>query len=234
MRVLDLGLIDYRTAWRRQEEVHAQVLAGEEEALLLLEHPPVITFGRRTADAQRNLLAPPDALAHLDVDVVESDRGGDITLHAPGQLVAYPILRLLDHRLSVGAYVQRLEDAVIATLANYAIPAFKDPAAIGVWVDESLGVSGQSSERTGSPPTSHLSPLPSRPKLCALGVRIKRGVSLHGIALNLSTDLALFTLINPCGLGRPVTSLQQLLADRAPTMSDLKDTFARHFLRIFA
>jgi lipoate-protein ligase B len=235
MRVQDLGLIDYRTAWQRQEEIHAQVLAGGEEALLLLEHPSVITFGRRTADAQRNLLAPPDALARLSVDVVESDRGGDITLHAPGQLVAYPIVRLLDHRLSVGAYVQRLEDTVIATLADYDVPAFKDPTAIGVWVEERLEVRGQSLGKAGSPLTSHLSPLTSpSSKICALGVRIKRGVSLHGIALNLSTDLTLFNLINPCGLGRPVTSLAQLLGDVAPTMPHLKQTFARQFLRAFA
>jgi lipoyl(octanoyl) transferase len=237
MRVQDLGLIDYRTAWQRQEEIHAQVLTGGDETLLLLEHPSVITFGRRTADAQRNLLAPPDALARLSVDVVESDRGGDITLHAPGQLVAYPILRLLDHRLSVGAYVQRLEDTVIATLADYDVPAFKDPTAIGVWV-ESLEFRGQSLGGIGSGPSclaSNLSPLTSpTAKLCALGVRIKRGVSLHGIALNLSTDLTLFNLINPCGLGRPVTSLAQLLGDVAPTMPHLKQTFARQFLRAFA
>jgi lipoyl(octanoyl) transferase len=235
MRVQDLGLIDYRTAWQRQEEIHAQVLTGGDETLLLLEHPSVITFGRRTADAQRNLLAPPDALARLSVDVVESDRGGDITLHAPGQLVAYPILRLLDHRLSVGAYVQRLEDTVIATLADYDVPAFKDPTAIGVWVEERLEVRGQSLGKAGSPLTSNLSPLTSpTAKICALGVRIKRGVSLHGIALNLATDLTLFNLINPCGLGRPVTSLAQLLGDRAPTMPHLKQTFARQFLRAFA
>src|SRR3954467_1319417 len=116
MRIIDLGLIPYCEAWRVQEEIHAQVLAGEEEALLLLEHTPVITFGRRVADAQRNLLASPEVLAEMKVEVVESDRGGDITYHGPGQLVAYPIVRLIDHRLSVGGYVRRLEDVVIATL----------------------------------------------------------------------------------------------------------------------
>ncbi|HEY7117558.1 MAG TPA: lipoyl(octanoyl) transferase LipB [Tepidisphaeraceae bacterium] len=217
MRTLDLGLIPYRDAWRIQEELHAQVLAGEEEALLVLEHAPVITLGRRTADAQKNLLAAPEALSQLGVEVVESDRGGDITFHGPGQLVAYPIVRLNDHGLSVGGYVRRLEDAVIATLAHYDIPAFKDDCAIGVWV--------------------HLPPSPPQrtqtAKICALGVRIKRGVSMHGIALNLTTDLSYFNLINPCGLGRPVTSMRNLLGDRTPEMADLKQAMADRFVAVF-
>ena len=218
MQVRDLGLIPYRDAWRVQEDLHAQVLAGgEEQLLLLLEHPPVITFGRRADDARKNLLTPPELLRQLNVDLVESDRGGDITLHAPGQLVAYPIVRLNDHRCSVGAYVRKLEDVVIVTLADYGIRAFKDESAIGVWVEKRspLGVNPSS-------------------KICALGVRIKRGTSLHGIALNLSTDLSLFNLINPCGLSRPVASMRDLLGDAAPSMQGLKQTFTRAFLEAFA
>src|SRR5437764_12655274 len=123
MHVGDLGLIPYKDAWKIQEEVHAQVVAGEEEILLLLEHPPVITLGRRAADSHKNLLASADALRQLGVELVESDRGGDITFHGPGQLVAYPILRLADHRLSVGAYMQKLQDIVIATLTEHGIKA---------------------------------------------------------------------------------------------------------------
>src|SRR4051794_23666278 len=108
MRIDDLGLIPYRDAWKIQEEIHEQVLAGGEEALLLLEHTPVITFGRRVADAQKNLLASAQILAQMGVEVVESDRGGDITFHGPGQLVVYPIIRLNNNRLSVGGYVQKL------------------------------------------------------------------------------------------------------------------------------
>jgi lipoyl(octanoyl) transferase len=219
MRVRDLSLLPYRDAWKIQEDLHAHVLAGEEETLLLLEHPTVITLGRRVADSQRNLLTPSDALAQMNIEVVESDRGGDITLHAPGQLVAYPILRLNDHGLSVGAYVRTLEDVVIATLAEYGITAFKDETAIGVWVFQ---------KKTGTGTVS------SSAKICALGVRIKRGVALHGIALNLSTDLTLFNLINPCGLGRPVTSIRQILGDAAPAMAELKEMFARKFLAAFA
>jgi lipoate-protein ligase B len=243
MRTHDLGLTPYRQAWQLQEELHAQTLAGGDEHLLLLEHPTVITLGRRTADSQKNLLTPPHLLQQLNIEVVESDRGGDITLHAPGQLVAYPIVRLNDHQLSVGAYVRKLEDTVINTLAHYNIRAFKDPTAIGVWVEKDPGFRVQDSaeQKTESPKPS-LSSLnpgpqtlnPPSAKICALGVRIKRGISLHGIALNLSTDLALFNLINPCGLSRPVTSMRDLLGDAAPTMPHLKQTFTQNFLTAFA
>ncbi len=273
MRTIDLGLIPYRDAWRIQEETHAQVMEGGEEALLLLEHTPVITFGRRVADAQKNLLAGADLLKQMGVEVVESDRGGDITFHGRGQLVAYPIVRLNDHRLSVGGYVRKLEEAVIAALGEFGVRAYKDVCAIGVWVDLppktgsdrvpcpqeppvmmelGNGVTGsgghvraarddmptpaderirQSSDvfpagegmapGVGCDPRKKLSA-----KICALGVRIKRGISLHGIALNLSTDLSYFNLINPCGLGRPVTSLFELLGPGSPTMNSLKEELA--------
>src|SRR5579872_6909426 len=104
----DLGRLLYREAWAIQEQVHAQVLSGGEERVLFVEHPPVITFGRRPG-VSRNLIASDEQLATLGVEVVQSDRGGDITFHGPGQIVAYPIIRLNDHRLSVGAYVHGLE-----------------------------------------------------------------------------------------------------------------------------
>ena len=137
MRIIDLGLIPYRNAWKIQEETHGeeQVMEGGEETLLLLEHTPVITFGRRVANAQKNLLAGAKLLKQMGVEVVESDRGGDITFHGPGQLVAYPIVRLNDHRLSVGGYVRKLEEAVIAAYGGVWVRAYKDDCAIGVWVD---------------------------------------------------------------------------------------------------
>ena len=107
MQVRDLGTMNYRDAWALQERVHAEVLAGADEQLLLVEHPPVITLGRRPGLA-KNILAAADALERAGVEVVESDRGGDVTFHGPGQLVAYPIVRLNDHRLSVGGYVRTL------------------------------------------------------------------------------------------------------------------------------
>ena len=186
----------YREAWERQECAHASVVEGGDEKLLLVEHRPVITFGRRAEAAAKNLVASGEKLKQMGVEVVESDRGGDITFHGPGQLVIYPIVKLNDHGLSVGAYVRRLEETMIGALGELGVSARKDKEAIGVWVEGK--------------------------KICALGVRIKRGVSLHGVALNVTTDLRYFDLIVPCGLaGKGVTSLEKVLG-KAPAMEKVK------------
>jgi lipoyl(octanoyl) transferase len=213
MRIVDLGRMAYREAWGRQEEAHARVLAGVEELVFFVEHPPVVTLGRRP-DVQRNLIATEQQLARLGVEVVQSDRGGDITFHGPGQLVVYPIIRLIDHHLSVGAYVRRLEEIVVAVLADLGITGRMDEAGIGVWVDDPRGAAA---------------------KICALGVRVRRGVSMHGIALNVTTDLNYFNLIVPCGLaGRPVTSIQSLLGQRTPGMDRVKQAMGQRMCGMLA
>jgi lipoate-protein ligase B len=212
MLVIDLGTMPYRDAWRVQEQIHEAVLAGAaDERILLVEHPPVVTLGRRPG-VIRHLVAPPDRLAELGVELVQSDRGGDITFHGPGQIVAYPIVRLNAHGLSVGGYVHALEHAVVDTLADFGIAARRDEGAVGVWADDGNG-------------TSTLA------KVCAVGVRIRRGVSLHGLALNVTTDLRYFGLIVPCGLaGRPVTSVRKLLGDAAPTIDRVRAGLSRHLV----
>lgn len=207
MLLRDLGRLGYREAWVLQERAHEEVAAGGEEQLLLVEHPPVITLGRRPG-GEKNVLVSPLGLMELGVDLVPSDRGGDVTFHGPGQIVAYPIVRLIDHQLSVGAYVRRLEDIVIATLSGFGLVGRKDESAIGVWVDEG-GTSA---------------------KICALGVRIRRGISLHGIALNVETDLDFFKLIVPCGLAsRPVTSMRRLLGEACPDLQSVREVLVRQF-----
>ncbi len=219
----------YREAWARQEAAHAGVVEGGPEQVLLVEHPPVITFGRRPG-VDRHLIASDEQLAKLGVEVVQSDRGGDITFHGPGQLVAYPIIRLKDHGLLVGSYVRTLEQCVIAALAELGIASRKDPDAIGVWVDPQ-----PPPQVPPAPGAPHAYAVPQPAKICALGVRIRRGVTLHGIALNVTTDLRYFDLIVPCGLvGRPVTSLQRLLAERTPSMATVKDALARQIVHRLA
>jgi lipoyl(octanoyl) transferase len=218
IRIEDLGTMGYRDAWVLQEQAHAEVLGGGEERIFLVEHPPVITLGRRPG-VDQHLIASADRLAEMGVEVVQSDRGGDITFHGPGQLVAYPIIRLNDHRLMVGAYVRALEMGVISALAEMGIAAKKDPGAIGVWVEEAphvhAGLRGDSQSA----------------KICALGVRIRRGVSLHGVALNVTTDLKYFDLIVPCGLvGRGVTSMERVLGTVCPAMGEVKEVLARRLV----
>ncbi len=202
-RVIDLGRVPYAEAYARQVEHHAAVLGARESGgedpgrLLLVEHPPVITVSRR-AGAAAHLLATPEMLARAGVEVAETDRGGDITYHGPGQLVVYPILDLSALNLGIHAYMRLLEDAVIGACARFGIEATRDPGATGVWT-----ISG------GLP----------RAKIAAMGVRVRRWVSMHGLALNVRTNLDHFNLIVPCGLhGRAVTSLERELGDACPEL----------------
>jgi lipoyl(octanoyl) transferase len=199
--VTDLGRMAYREAWEAQERAHEIVVGGGEETILVVEHPAVVTLGRRE-DSIRNLVTSREELERLGVEFVHSDRGGDITFHGPGQIVAYPIVRLAGHGFSVSGYVHRLEAIVIATLQEIGIEGKTDPQAVGVWVGDA--------------------------KICAIGVRIRRGVSLHGLALNVEGDLAGFSHIVPCGLsGREVTSVQKVLGKEGPSMEVVKEILGR-------
>ena len=204
LQVIDAGVLAYQPAWDLQLQAHEQVLNGKLPlgAIILLEHPPVVTIGRRP-DAQRHLLASPKLLQARGVEVAETDRGGDVTFHGPGQLVAYPVIPLNSYRFNLHSYMRFLEEVVIGTLAGFAVEALRDPSptpATGVWVREPVsGADGRLA------------------KICALGIKVRRWVSFHGLALNVSTDLSYFDLINPCGLSRPVTSMQRVLGGRALT-----------------
>jgi len=223
--VEDVGVMAYRPAWERQLVLHEQVLAGasgfEAGAVMLVEHPPVITIGRR-ADAGQHLLASPKMLELRGVEVVETDRGGDITFHGPGQLVVYPIIPLNRYNFNLHSYMRFLEETVIQTLATFGVAALRDPSpkpATGVWVEERRKTEDERRNEEGA----------DLAKICALGIKVRRWVTLHGIALNVTTDLSFFDLINPCGLSRPVTSMRKLMGAEAPTMGAVKEAYARVF-----
>lgn len=212
LQVIDLGRTGYAPAYEAQAAHHAEVLAAREAGhpipgrLLLVEHDPVITVSRRPG-ARDHLLASPEALAAQGVDVQPTDRGGDITYHGPGQLVAYPILDLNHLGLKLIDHVRLLEAAIIDTLAAFGLQGQQDPGATGVWVP---GPAGQ----------------PLR-KVAAIGIRVRRWVSMHGLAINVDPDLAHFDLIVPCGLaGRPVTSLRRELGPACPSMEQVKAALA--------
>jgi len=195
----------YRQAWELQERAHEVVVNGGAETIFIVEHEPVITLGRRE-ESIRNLVTSRDELERQGIELVHSDRGGDITYHGPGQIVAYPIIRLAAHGYSVGGYVHKLESIIIAALAEIGITGEVDPSAVGVWVKDRDAAA----------------------KIGAIGVRVRRGVSLHGLALNVSEDLSNFRHIVPCGLaGRPVTSVQKILGSSAPTFVEVKQILTR-------
>ncbi|KAA0216492.1 MAG: lipoyl(octanoyl) transferase LipB [Leptolyngbya sp. PLA3] len=208
LEVIDLGRMAYHAAWDEQRRLHAEVLAARERGepeigrVLLVEHDPVITVTKRPG-AIGHLLASPELLTRHGVELVHTDRGGDITYHGPGQLVCYPIIDLQLLHLRLHEYMRLLEQAVIDTIATFGLAGERDPSATGVWVRPNAGLPAE--------------------KICAMGVRVSRWISMHGLALNVTTNLDHFGLIVPCGLsGRGVTSLGALLGAACPAMESVK------------
>jgi len=206
--VIDLGRCPYARGFDIQKRHHAEVLAARDTdtpivgRLLLVEHDPVVTITRRPGVAD-HLLADPARLEQLGIAVEATNRGGDITYHGPGQLVVYPIVDLNALKLRLHDYMRTLEAAVIDTIGGCGLTGERDPDATGVWVEPAPGE-----------PTA---------KIAAMGVRVQRWITLHGLALNVRPDLSHFETIVPCGLaGRPVTSMQRELGDACPTIEQVK------------
>jgi lipoyl(octanoyl) transferase len=201
--VEELGLIDYAEALRLQgEKVAARKAGAIPDTLLLLEHPHVYTLGRN--GKREHLLVPAQ---RLHAPVVETDRGGDVTYHGPGQLVGYPILDLTRHRRDLGWYMRSLEEVFVRVAADFGIRAGRLPGAPGVWVGND--------------------------KLVAMGVHVSRWVTSHGFAFNVKTDLRYFRAIVPCGLrDKGVTSIERLLGRRVE-MDVAVERVIEHFAAVF-
>jgi len=196
----------YAATWARQLELHEQRRAGAApDTLILVEHEPVVTLGKQ--GDQANLVVSESALAARGVDLHRVERGGDITYHGPGQLVGYPIISLTERGLSVRDLMRGLEECLIRTVAEYGITAGRIPGLTGVWCGER--------------------------KVAALGVAVKSGVSFHGFALNVCTDLSYFQLIVPCGItGKQVASITTLCG-RPVAIDEVRPRAERHFREVF-
>lgn len=200
MNIVNWGLIPYAEAWKRQTEWFEELIAAKqngkpyENRIIFCEHPHVYTLGR--SGKENNMLLNRTQLEAVGATFYHIDRGGDITYHGPGQLVCYPILNLEDFGLGLKAYVHLLEEAVIRVCASYGIAAGRLEKATGVWLD------GETAQAR---------------KICAIGVRSSRFVTMHGLALNVNTDLRYFGYIHPCGFtDKGVTSLRQELGFEPP------------------
>jgi lipoyl(octanoyl) transferase len=219
INTLYLGRVDYSIALELQQTLVGLVKEGHiTHTLLLLEHPPVITLGRN-AGAQ-NIVASREFLAANGVELHETDRGGDVTFHGPGQLVGYPIfdLRAFEPRIGAVDFVRKLEETLIRTCGDLGVVTERIPGLTGVWTQN-------------DPPG----------KIAAIGVHISRAVTSHGFALNVNTNLDYFKLIVPCGIAdKPVTSLEQEMGQSAlsrgrklPALEDLAQQVARNFGQVF-
>ena len=221
--VVQLGTVDYRTALELQRAlVDLRKRSESGDVLLLLEHPRVITLGRNAKAA--NVIAAPEQLAARGVEVFECDRGGDVTYHGPGQLVGYPIFDLRGFTPPIGAveFVRRLEEVLIRTCADFHIAAERVAGMTGVWT-KNQPQRDRDTEKTSA-----------QGKIAAIGVHISRGVTSHGFALNVNTDLSDFELIVPCGIGwKPVTSMAKELG-KPVALDEVAQAAARHFGEVFA
>lgn len=200
LHVDDLGRLDYRAAWAQQLALVDERKTGAgADRVLVVEHPHVFTLGR-AQKAVANVLAPGE------VEVIEIERGGDVTYHGPGQLVAYPILALGDGERDLHRFLRNLEEAVIRTCATFGLATDREPGATGVWCTDRAG---------------------ARRKLCSIGIACRRWVTFHGLALNVATDLAYFQRINPCGFASSVMTSMAVELDRPLTVAEVTPVLTR-------
>ena len=212
LEVRRLGRVGYADGLELQKELEADVIARRErDYLLLLEHPHTFTLGRRSR--QEGVLATAEMLQSLGVDVFEINRGGRVTYHGPGQIVGYPVLDLEMFFTDLGRYMRHLEEVIIRTIAHYGIEGNRLQGATGVWLDADNASKAR--------------------KICAMGVRCSRWVTIHGFALNVNTDLRYFDYIIPCGItDKTVTSMEKELRHKVD-MHEIKALLKQEFAAVF-
>jgi len=219
VQFIDLDVKDYKETWDLQQDIQNRLILnktagtgrGVMPCLFFVEHPPVYTLGK--SGKENNLLINPEFLASIGATFYKTDRGGDITFHGPGQIVGYPVFDLDAQGIGVKKYIENLEESIIRTLAAFDIHTTRLTGATGVWIDPG-----------GSTPTK---------KICAIGVKVSRGITMHGFALNVTTDLQYFRYINPCGFtDKEVTTMEHELGYQ-PHMKQVKQVLLENLSEQF-
>jgi len=216
VEILTPGIVDYQKGWDLQRELFNNLLHSEKSErakimkLILLEHPHVFTMGVNGDNS--NILFTDELLKRIDASFYKIERGGDVTYHGFGQLVGYPIIDLDYFRIGIKDYIYRLEESVIRTIAEYGIAGERDNSAIGVWIGANTS---------------------NARKICAIGVKISRFITMHGFALNVTTDLNYYRYINPCGfIDKGVTSIEKETGLK-PTLDEVIQKYSYHFNELF-
>ncbi len=212
----DLKNISYQKAWDYQEELFQELLEAKQNKkindnyLLFCEHPPVFTLGK--SGTESNLLMSKDFLEKHGIEYFKINRGGDITFHGPGQIVGYPILDLEQFEMGVKQYIHAMEEVIIRTLTDYGVKSERLDGATGVWLETDM---------------------PRARKICAIGVRASRYVTMHGFAFNINTDLNYYSYINPCGItDKSVTSLKAELGKEID-LAEVQEKLRYYFVEVF-
>lgn len=206
MKIIDLGTIGYAEGVALQKNAVDEVRAGGEQCLFLLEHYPVVSFGRN--GGEENLPFAPEFFEKQGITIAKSSRGGNITCHFPGQLVAYPVMRVDKQPGGLKRFFYNMEESVITTLAHFGVVAHRQEKRPGVWLENR--------------------------KICSIGIAVSHWVTSHGLALNIGRDLSLFEMVTPCGLpGVTATSLHRETGDDSVTMDEVKSVFIRQFTAAF-
>lgn len=202
----DLGLFDYKDAWDLQKSIHQQRVENKiDDVLFLLEHPHTYTLGK-VAD-KKNLIGDEKYLTENKISVYDIDRGGDITYHGPGQIVGYPIISLTNWKMDTHKYLRAIEEAIIKVCSEYGLNGSRVDKYTGVWIEDR--------------------------KICAIGIKVSRWVTMHGFAFNVNTDLKLFNGIIPCGISdKDVTSLSKEL-NKEVSLKEVKEKIIHHFMNEF-
>lgn len=206
MTVLDLGRKDYKEVWDMQKGLHQKRVNNEiPDTLIIVEHNPVLTIGK--SGKAENIRVSEQFLKEKGISIFYIERGGDVTFHGPGQLVGYPIFNIKKGLVGIRPFIEKIEDAIIATLSDFGIKGMKKERMVGVWTGEK--------------------------KICSIGIAVRQWVSFHGFALNVNTDLEYFDLINPCGFKDiKMTSMQEIL-NKEVSIVDVKDSVVKKFKHIF-
>lgn len=206
LSLINLGIEPYKKIWDYQYQIQNLRINGKiSDVLILLEHSNVFTLGK--VAKREHLLISPQQLTEEKIDLFEIDRGGDITYHGPGQIVGYPIIKLDDLYQDLHRYLRELEEVIILTLKEFGVESYRIPGLTGVWVNDE--------------------------KICAMGIKVTRWVTMHGFAFNINTDLSYFQKIIPCGIkDKGVTSLKKILNTEID-INDVKKLLTKHFMKIF-
>ncbi len=207
LNVVDLGHREYKEVWDIQKRIHAKRLENEiADTLILVEHNPVITMGK--SGKEKNLLIPFKLLEEKGIAYYEIERGGDVTFHGPGQLVGYPLFNIKQGLIGIKPFIEKIEDVIVAALAEFGIGAEKKEKMIGVW------------NKKG--------------KICSIGIAVQRWISFHGFALNVNTDLSYFDYIVPCGLKNIMMTSMQKILNKEIALDEVKKVVSQKFGLVFS